>query len=74
VEYGKPQEQTPVFTGRSTGSREEALHAAAEEAQTFYKEQGREGRVFLQVLREEIAIGNPHISEFRIIIAESGGG
>jgi hypothetical protein len=72
VTYGDPQEQTPAFTGRSTESREEALHNASLEAQTFFKEQGREGRIYLQVLREEVAIGNPHISEFRIIVVESG--
>jgi flavin-binding protein dodecin len=75
VSYEKPpQEQTPAFTGTSAESREEALHDAAERAQTFFKEQGREGKVFLQVVREEVAIGNPHITEWRIIIAESGGG
>jgi hypothetical protein len=73
VTYDKPQEP-PTFTGTSTKSREEALHTAAEEAQAFFKQQGREGKIFLQVLREEVAIGNPHISEYRIIIIESGGG
>ena len=74
MEYGQEPQQTPAFIGRSTESRAKALDSAAEEAQTYFKEQGREGRIFLQVLREEVAIGNPHISEFRIIVAESGGG
>jgi hypothetical protein len=74
VTYDEPQEQTPTFTGRSTESREEALHSAAEEAQEFFKQQGREGKIFLKVLSEEVAIGNPHISEYRIIITEAGGG
>jgi len=74
VTYGEPREQTPAFTGRSTESREEALHNASLEAQEYFRHQGREGRVYLQVLREEVAIGNPHISEYRIIISESGGG
>jgi hypothetical protein len=74
VSYEKPpQDQAPAFIGRSAESREEALDNAAAAAETFFKEQGREGRVFLQVVREEVAIGNPHISEYRIIIAESGG-
>ena len=72
--YEKPQEQTPAFTGTSRESREEALHNASLEAQKFFKERGREGRIFLQVLREEVAIGNPHINEFRIVVIESGGG
>jgi len=73
VTYGDPKEQTPAFTGRSPKSRQEALHNASLAAQEFFKEQGREGRIFLQVLREEVVIGNPHIDEFRIIVAESGG-
>ena len=71
--YGDQPAQTPAFTGRSTESRAKALDSAADEAQKFFKEQGREGRIFVQVLREEVAIGNPHISEFRIIVVESGG-
>ena len=74
MEYGERQEETPAFTGTSTESREDALHNASLEAQEYFKHQGREGRVYLQVLREEVAIGNPHISEYRIIVSESGGG
>ena len=73
MSYSDQPARTPAFTGTSTESRAKALDNAAEEAQTFFKEQGREGRIFLQVLREEVAIGNPHISEFRIIVVESGG-
>jgi hypothetical protein len=72
VTYGEPTEQTPAFTGTSTESREEALHNASLEAEAYFKGQEREGRIYLQVLREEVAIGNPHISEYRIILIASG--
>jgi hypothetical protein len=74
VSYEEPQQEPPSFTGTSSQNREEALHDAAERAQEFFKEQGREGKILLQVVSEEVAIGNPHITEWRIIITESGGG
>jgi hypothetical protein len=73
VSYDEPQPQAPAFIGRSRENRAAALDKAAEEAQRFFKAQGREG-VVLEVIREEVTISNPHISEFRIIIVESGGG
>lgn len=74
MSYDEPQMQAPAFIGRSSENRAAALDKAAEEAQRFFKEQGREGKVVLEVIREEITVSNPHISEFRIIVVESGGG
>jgi hypothetical protein len=73
VSYDEPQPQVPAFSGSSRENRAAALDQAAEKAQSFFKAQGREG-VVLEVIREEVKISNPHISEFRIIIVESGGG
>jgi hypothetical protein len=65
------QEQTPAFTGRSTKSMEDAIHSASLGAQEYFKRIGREGKIYLQILRQEVEIGNPHISEYRVFITES---
>ena len=66
--------QTPAFTGTSKKSLDDAIEQASLEAKKYFESTGREGKIYLQVLRQEVAIGNPHITEYRVFITESGPG
>ena len=65
---------TAAFTGTSKESMEDALQNAAKKAKDYFKSIGREETIYLQILRHEIAVENPYISEYRVFITEGGGG
>ena len=73
MKYEDQEAQTPAFTGTSTKSMEEAVHNASLEAKRYFDSVGRKGRIYLQILRHEVAIGNPHITEYRVFISETPG-
>ena len=59
-----------IAVGRSAESMDEALHDAAHVAQGIIKERG-EARLVFDVVREQVVVSNPHVNEFRVILAES---
>ena len=54
-------------------SLDHAIHRAAEDAQAYFEKQGRKEKIYLEIVGQEVAIGNPHISEYRVRIKEAGG-
>ena len=69
---------TAIFEASSDFSLDHAIHQAAEDAQAYYEDQrrekrGRKKKIYLEIVRQEVAIGNPHISEYRVRITGPGG-
>ena len=78
-QYGEQPEQPilegdkPTFEASSEFSLDHAIHQAAEKAQAYYDQQLRKEKIYLEIVRQEVAIGNPHISEYRVRITGPGG-
>ena len=74
MKEGETYGERPTFEAISDFSLDHAIHEASLKAQDYFRKQGRNGKIYLEIVRQEVAIGNPHISEYRIRLAESGGG
>ena len=68
-----PDGDKPIFPGSSDFSLDHAIHRAAEDAQAYFEKQGRKEKIYLEIVGQEVAIGHPHISEYRVRIKEAGG-
>ena len=64
---------TAIFEASSDFSLDHAIHQAAEDAQAYFEKQGRKEKIYLEIVGQEVAIGNPHISEYRVRITGPGG-
>jgi hypothetical protein len=73
VDPSAPEGDQPTFEGSSEFSLEHAIHQAAEDAQKYFGPQVAEEKIYLEIVRQEVVIGNPHISEYRVRIKQSGG-